>query len=189
VVDKLSIIFGSTRPGRAGLPIAQWALEQAAAHGRFDAELIDLADLDLPLLDEPRHPRLQQYEHEHTRRWSERVKAADAFLFVTPEYDYFPPAALINALQCLSLEWQHKAAAVLSYGGVSGGLRASQELRLLISTLNMMPIPQTVPVPFFSSSITDEKVFVPDEPVAQGLKLTLDELSRWSGALKTLRAG
>jgi len=189
MVDRLSIIFGSTRTGRVGAPVGAWAFDQAVSHGRFDVELIDLVDLDLPLLDEPRHPRLQQYEHEHTRRWSARVKAADAFLFVTPEYDYFPSAALINALQFLSHEWHYKPAAVMSYGGVSGGLRATQEIRLLIANLNMMPIAQTVPVPFFARSIAEDGVFAPEEPVAEGLKLALDELAKWSAALKPLRAG
>ena len=97
---------------------------------------MDLAEFDLPLLDEPKHPRLQQYEHEHTKRWSAAIGPADAFLFVTPEYDYFTSAALVNALQFLSVEWHYKAAGIVSYGGVSGGLRATQELRQLIGNLN-----------------------------------------------------
>lgn len=189
MADKLKVILGSTRPGRAGPPVAKWAYEQAVSHGGFDVELVDLADFGLPLLDEPKHPRLQQYEHEHTRRWSETIASADAFLFVTPEYDYFTSAALVNALQYLSVEWRYKAAAVVSYGGVSGGLRATQELRQLIGNLNMMALPQTVPVPFFTKFITDDKVFVPDEPVVEGLNLALTELRKWSAALKPLRAG
>lgn len=189
LTDTLSIIFGSTRTGRVGRPVAEWAHQQAIAHGKFAVDFIDLAELGLPLLDEPNHPRLKQYQHEHTRRWSARVAAADAFLFVTPEYDYFPSAALVNALQYLSQEWHYKAAAVLSYGGVSGGLRATQELRLLIANLNMMPITQSVPVPFFARSITEDKVFAPADIVADGFRLVLDELAKWSGALKPLRAG
>lgn len=189
MADKLKIIIGSTRPGRAGPTIARWAYDQAVVHGRFDVELLDLADFDLPLMDEPRHPRLRHYEHEHTRRWSEAVGSADAFLFVAPEYDYFPSAALVNALQYLSQEWHYKTATVVSYGGVSGGLRATQELRQLLGNLNMMPIPQTVPIPFFPKFITEEKIFVPDAPVVEGLKLALDELAKWSAALKPLRAG
>lgn len=177
------MIIGSTRSGRAGVPVAKWAFSEAVSHGAFDVELLDLAEFNLPLLDEPKHPRLQQYEHQHTKRWSAAIGPADAFLFVTPEYDYFTSAALVNALQFLSIEWHYKAAGIVSYGG----LRATQELRQLIGNLNMMAVPQTVPVPFFSKFINEEKIFVPEQPVADGLKLTLDELAKWSRALKPLR--
>ncbi len=188
MTTKLSVIIGSTRSGRAGVPVAKWAYSEAVSHGAFDVEMLDLAEFNLPLLDEPKHPRLQQYEHEHTKRWSATIGPADAFLFVTPEYDYFTSAALVNALQFLSVEWHYKAAGIVSYGGISGGLRATQELRQLIGNLNMMAIPQTVPVPFFSKFINEEKIFVPEQPVIDGLKLTLDELAKWSKALKSLRA-
>eukprot|EP00913_Durusdinium_trenchii_P008153 g7650.t1 len=184
---KLNVIIGSTRPGRAGPAVAKWAAEHAKGHGKFDVELVDLASFNLPLLDEPHHPRLQQYQHEHTKRWSASVAPADAFLFVVPEYDYFPNAALVNALQALSVEWSFKAAGVLSYGGISGGLRSAQELRQLIGNLNMMAIPQTVPVPFFSNFIGDDHVFAPAEPVVNGLNGALDQLAKWAGALKTAR--
>ncbi len=95
--------------------------EIARADGRFEVELVDLADFHLPVFDEPAHPRLQKYEHEHTKRWAKSVESADAFLFVAPEYDYFPNAALVNALQYLSVEWAHKVAGIVSYGGASGG--------------------------------------------------------------------
>ena len=184
---KLNVIIGSTRPGRTGPAVAKWAAEAAKTHGGFEVELVDLAEFNLPLLDEPAHPRLQQYQHEHTHRWSASVASADAYLFVAPEYDYFPNAALVNALQALSVEWSHKVAGVLSYGGVSGGLRSAQELRLLIGNLNMMAIPQTVPVTFVSNFINEDKVFVPNEQVTKGLNGALGELAKWAGALKTLR--
>lgn len=188
MTGKLNVIIGSTRPGRAGPAVAEWAYRQAKSHGTFEAELVDLAEFNLPLLDEPKHPRLRQYEHGHTKRWSESVGAADAFLFVTPEYDYFTSAALVNAIQYLSVEWAYKPAAVVSYGGVSGGLRAAQELRQLLGNVNVMAIPQTVPLPFFSKFLSEGKDFSPEPASFEGLKLALDELSKWSGALKPLRA-
>ncbi|TNM62850.1 NADPH-dependent FMN reductase [Aliirhizobium smilacinae] len=186
---KLNVIIGSTRPGRAGPAIGKWAADHAKQHGKFEVELVDLADFNLPLLDEPNHPRMQKYEHEHTRRWAASVASADAYLFLTPEYDYFPNAALINALQVLSLEWSFKPAGVLSYAHVSGGLRAAQELRLLISNLNMMPIPQTVPIPFFTNFIDEQKVFNPTAPMNEGLNAALDQLATWATALKAGRQG
>jgi NAD(P)H-dependent FMN reductase len=185
---KLNIIIGSTRPGRAGPTIGKWVDEVAKEQGAFDVELVDLADFRLPLLDEAAHPRARQYQHEHTKKWSESVAAADAYVFVTPEYDYFPPASLVNALQCLSAEWEHKVAAVVSYGGISGGLRSSQELRQLIGNLNMMAIPQSVPLVFYAKSINDDQVFAPAEQSVEGLKSVLSELQKWAAALQPMRA-
>ena len=185
---KLNVIIGSTRPGRAGPAVAEWVSKAATDHGKFEVELVDIADFHLPLLDESTHPAMQKYEHAHTKNWAKSVNAADAFLFVTPEYDYFPPASLVNAIQVLAREWAYKPAAVISYGGISGGLRASQELRTLLTNVNVHPIPQTVPVPFFSQFIGDEGVFTPNEPMAQGLTTALDEVHKWATALQTLRA-
>ncbi|TNC49379.1 NAD(P)H-dependent oxidoreductase [Rubellimicrobium rubrum] len=186
MAPKLNIVIGSTRPGRVGPTIGQWLAEAASAHGLFEVELVDLAEVGLPLLDEPAHPRLQQYQFDHTKRWSQSVASADAFLFVTPEYDYFPPAALINAVQVLAKEWGHKPAGVVSYGGISGGLRAAQVLRQLLSNVNMHALPQTVPVPMFFQHIQDG-AFHPTEPVATGTTALLDDLHKWAIALKALR--
>lgn len=185
---KLNVIIGSTRPGRGGPAVGKWVAEAAKAHDGFEVTLVDLMDFDLPLLDEAAHPRMHKYEHEHTKKWSAAIDPADAFIFVCPEYDYFPNAALINALQALSLEWQYKPAAVVSYGGVSGGLRAAQELRLLIGNLNMMAIPQTVPLAFYQKSIGEDKAFAPGQPSLDGLNLALGELHKWATALKPMRS-
>lgn len=184
---KLNVVVGSTRPGRVGPRIAQWVQAAAEEHGQFDVELVDLAGFDLPLLDEAAHPRLGQYENEPTRRWSASVASADAFVFVTPEYDYFAPAALVNAVQVLLREWAYKPAGVVSYGGVSGGLRASQSLRQLLGNVNVHALPQSVPVPFFAQHIGEDGVFRPGQPVQDGARLMLDELHKWAGALRTLR--
>ncbi len=185
---KLNVIICSTRPGRAGPPVATWFAQAATEHGKFDVELVDLAEFKLPVFDEPKHPRLKQYEHAHTRRWSESVEAGDAYVFVTPEYDYFTPPSLVNALVYLSAEWSYKPAGLVSYGGISGGLRAGQSTRLLLSSLNMMPIAQSVPVPMFTQYIGDDGVFRPSEPIAAGATLMLNELHRWAEALKPMRA-
>ena len=183
----LNIVIGSTRPGRVGPVIAQWISEAAKEHGKFDVQLVDLADFGLPLLDEAVHPKTQQYVNGPTKRWSASVAAADAFLFVTPEYDYFAPASLVNAVQALMLEWFYKPAGVVSYGGISGGLRSAQVLRQLLSNVNMHALPQTVPIPNFPQFIGSDGVFRPSEPMSEGLSGLLDELHKWAVALKTLR--
>lgn len=184
---KLKVIIGSTRPGRVCPTVAAWAVKAAEAHGGFAVELVDLAAVDLPLLDEPKHPAMKQYEHAHTKAWSAIVEDADAFLFVTPEYDSFPPAALINALQALSQEWKYKPAGVVCYGGISGGLRAAQELRQLLGNLQMVALPQVVPAPFFPEFIVDG-VFTPNDKMTEGTTLMLAELAKWGEALKPLHS-
>jgi NAD(P)H-dependent FMN reductase len=184
---KLNIIIGSTRPGRVGPAIAQWLKEAADKHGKFTVELVDLADFNLPLLDEPAHPAARRYANEPTKRWSASVASADAFLFVTPEYDYFAPATLVNAVQVLLHEWLYKPAGMLSYGGVSGGLRSAQVLRQLLSNVNVHALPQVVPGHSFSQFI-DNDVFNPNEQTRGGVNTMLDELHKWARALRSLRA-
>ena len=186
---KLNIIIGSTRPGRIGPRVANWFEAFAREHGRFEAVLVDLADFNLPVYDEPKHPRLGEYTRDHTRAWSASVASGDAYVFVTPEYNYFPPSSLINALTFLSKEWAYKPAGILSYGGISGGLRATQQLRLLLTTLRIMPIPESVPVPLVSQLLDSERGFLPNEAISGGAKLMLDELHRWAEALAPMRRG
>jgi NAD(P)H-dependent FMN reductase len=115
------------------------------------------------------------------------VGSADAFLFVTPEYDFFPPASLVNAVQVLIKEWWYKPAGVVSYGGISGGLRAAQGLRQLLGNVNVHALPQTVPVPLFPQFLGEDGQFRPNEEMAAGAKAMLDELHRWALALAPLR--
>jgi len=187
VALKLNIIIGSTRPGRVGPVIARWLHETALEHGSFGVELVDLADFGLPLLDEAAHPLAQQYANDPTRRWSQSVASADAFVFVTPEYDYFAPAALVNAVQVLAREWFYKPASVVSYGGISGGLRAAQVLRQLLGNVNVYALTQPVPVPMFAQFIGEDGVFHPNEQMKVAVGAMLDEIYRVAGAMKTLR--
>jgi NAD(P)H-dependent FMN reductase len=185
---KLHIIVCSTRPGRVGPSVAQWFLDYVRKHGKFDAELVDLADVNLPLYDEPIHPRMQQYEHEHTKRWSASVAAADAYVFVTPEYNYCPPPALSNALDFVYKEWNYKPCGFVSYGGVSGGMRAVQAAKLHVTTLKMMPMVEGVAVPMVAKQIQDNGAFASNELIDASATTLLDELLRWAEALKAMRA-
>lgn len=183
---RLNIILASTRPGRIGKPVADWFEGVAKRKGNFDVHLVDLVDFELPVYDEPTHPRLQQYEHAHTRRWSESVAAADAYVFVTPEYNFGPTPALINALNYVYNEWNYKPAAFVSYGGVSGGLRAVQTAKLTLTTLKMMPILEAVMVPMVSEHIRDGR-FEANEIHNDSAEVLLAELHRWAEALKPMR--
>ncbi|HET7321303.1 MAG TPA: NAD(P)H-dependent oxidoreductase [Longimicrobiaceae bacterium] len=189
-MPDLQIIVTSTRPSRRAPAVAAWFSKQARAHRGFDVSVTDLAELDLPLFDEPQHPRLGKYEHEHTRRWSGLVDAADAFVFVTPEYNYGTPPALVNAIDFLSREWAYKPAGFVSYGGVSAGTRSVQMTKQLLTTVRVMPIPEAVAIPFFVEHLNaDTGEFEPGEAQEKAAAAMLDELLRWTGALQTLRQG
>jgi NAD(P)H-dependent FMN reductase len=183
---KLSVIIGSTRPGRVGLPVGQWFFEVAKSHGKFEVELVDLKDLNLPLLDEPKHPRLAEYVHEHTKAWSAIIKASDAFVFVTPEYNYSVAPALLNAIDYLFHEWAYKAAGFVSYGGISGGMRSVQMLKQPLSTLKVVGIPEAVTITFFAQ-LLEEGRFKGSETLEKAAATMLDELERWTLALASLR--
>jgi NAD(P)H-dependent FMN reductase len=186
-MPSLTIIIGSTRPGRAGLPIADWFAERAREHGHFDVDVVDLAELDLPLLDEPHHPRLRRYVHPHTKDWSERIDAADAFVLVTPEYNYGYPAALKNAIDYLHHEWRDKPVGFVSYGGVAAGTRAVQQLKQVVTTLRMLPVVDSVNIPFHTQFLDEDGRVRANEVMEQAADAMLDELARTAGALGTLR--
>jgi NAD(P)H-dependent FMN reductase len=184
---NLLIIIASTRPGRKGLPVARWFEQCARAHGGFDVTVADLAEWGLPFMDEPNHPRLQRYTHEHTRRWSAVVDAADAFVFVMPEYNHGINAPLKNAIDYLHNEWQRKPVAFVSYGGVSGGMRAVQMAKQVVVSLRMVPVNDAVTVPFVATTVDDDGRFTASEPVQSSAVVLLDELAALSEVLRPLR--
>ena len=185
----LRIIVGSTRPGRVGPAVADWITDRAREHGGFDVQVTDLADLNLPILDEPNHPRLRQYVHQHTKDWSEVVEGSDAFIFVTPEYNHGMGAALKNAIDYVYNEWQGKAAGIVSYGGVSAGTRATQMLKQVLASLKVVPVMEAVNIPFVRTHIDEDGRFKPTEAMEASATAMLDEVQRWTEAMRPLRAG
>ncbi|HKI59225.1 MAG TPA: NAD(P)H-dependent oxidoreductase [Trueperaceae bacterium] len=185
----LHVIVASTRPGRVGLPVGRWFHRLASEHGGFEVEWVDLKEIDLPFLDEPQHPRLQRYQHRHTKEWSALVERADAFAFVMPEYNYGFNAPLKNAIDYLNLEWRYKPVGFVSYGGVSAGTRAVQMAKQVVSTLKMMPMFEAVSIPFVQQFLDDEKEIRANETMEQAAGAMLDELARWEEALRPMRRG
>jgi NAD(P)H-dependent FMN reductase len=183
----LRIITGSTRPGRVGPSVAAWIAERAVEHGGFDVQATDLAELNLPFLDEPGHPRLAQYTKQHTRDWSALVAGSDAFVFVTPEYNFGFPAPLKNAIDFLHSEWQNKAAGIVSYGGVAAGTRATQMLKQVLTALKIMPVPEAVNIPFVQQHLDEDRRFKSTELLDASATAMLDELLRWTESLAALR--
>lgn len=183
---KLMIVVGSVRPGRLGLPVAEWVRSRVEADGRFELDWADLAEVDLPWMDEPHHPSKGLYTKPHTIAWSERVAAADAFVFVSPEYNHSYSPALKNAFDYLSKEWWRKPIGFVSYGGVSGGSRGVAAFDPVYTTLGAVKVTANVEIPFIATMI-NEGVFEPSDREAAVLGKLLAELETLGGALKTLR--
>lgn len=147
----------------------------------------DLAEVDLPLFDEPRHPRLHDYVHAHTKEWSQLVGGSDAFVLVTPEYNYGYPATIKNAIDYLHDEWKNKPVGFVSYGGVGAGTRAVQQLKQVVTALKMLPVLEAVNIPFHTQFLDGDGSLHPNEVMEQAATTMLDELVRAEEALRTLR--
>jgi NAD(P)H-dependent FMN reductase len=188
-MPTLMIIIASTRPGRAGGPVADWFIDRARSHGGFELEIVDLAELNLPLLDEPKHPRLREYTKQHTFEWSERVGGADAFVFITSEYNHGYPAPLKNAIDYLHHEWHFKPVAFVSYGGVSAGTRSMQQLVQVVRAVKMFALFEAVNIPFVAEFIDEDRVLEPNAVMEDAAVAMLDELVRVEAGLRSLRQG
>ncbi len=187
-MPTLMIVLASTRPGRAGEAVAEWFADLAHEHSGFEIDFADLAQVDLPLLDEPNHPRLRQYTQDHTKRWSARVDAADAFVFVHPEYNHSFNAALKNAIDYLHHEWASKPVGFVSYGGVAAGTRAVAQLTPVLAVLGMTPVAAQVNIPFFSQFIDEDGHLQANETMTGAARRMLDEVGRVERALRALRS-
>jgi len=185
-MTKLLIIVGSVRPGRIGLPIAQWVREAAESHGGFDIDFVDLKELALPFMDEPRHPAKRAYEQAHTIAWSARVDAADAFIFVSPEYNHSYSPALKNAIDYLFNEWRHKPVGYVSYGGASSGTRGVAALGVVASEVGLVKAGAAVEISSPADYLNDG-VFSPNDKHRSLLSGMLSELVTTSAALRVLR--
>jgi NAD(P)H-dependent FMN reductase len=135
-MKRIAIIAGSTRPNRRSRLVADWV--HASAQGRTDAEyeVVDLAEVDLPLLDEPVAAAFGRYQRPHAKAWSRRIAAFDGFVFVTPEYNRSIPAVLKNAIDYLFAEWHDKSAGFVGYG-VDGGVAAVDHLRQICAEVKL----------------------------------------------------
>ena len=185
-MPRLNVIVASTRPGRVGRQIADWFAARAVEHGGFEVRIVDLAEVNLPFHDEPHHPSEGRYVHQHTRDWSATIDAADAFVFVMPEYNYGFSAPLKNAIDYLYREWQYKPVAFVSYGMTSGGLRAVQMIKQVVTTLKMMPVNEAVTI-FLRQALDGDGHLVRTAAMDATAGEMLDELARLTAALAPVR--
>ena len=182
---KVGIIVGSTRPGRKAEAVARWVDEIARKRTDAAFEVVDIQDFNLPLLDEPVPPSLGQYSKPHTKAWAAKVDSFDAFVFVTPEYNHGTSGALKNAIDFLFAEWNNKAAGFVGYGS-AGGVRAVEQLRLVMAEVQVATVRNQVALSLFTD-FENFTTFKPDPRHEKSVNAMLDQVLAWGGALRPLR--
>jgi NAD(P)H-dependent FMN reductase len=184
---RLAIIIGSTRPGRVGEAVGRWVFDIARKRQDAEFELVDLQDFNLPLLDEPIPPSMGKYSKDHTKKWAAKIASFDGFVFVTPEYNHGIAGALKNAIDFLYAEWNNKAAGFVGYGS-AGGVRAVEQLRLVMAEVQVATVRNQVMLSLFTD-FENMTTFKPAARHEQSVGKMLDQLIAWAGAMKSLRAG
>ena len=182
---KVGIIVGSTRPGRKADTVARWVHDIARKRTDGDFEVVDIQDFNLPLLDEPVPPSMGQYSKPHTKAWAAKVDSFDAFVFVTPEYNHGTSGALKNAIDFLFAEWNNKAAGFVGYGS-AGGVRAVEQLRLVMAEVQVATVRNQVALSLFTD-FENFATFKPDPRHEKSVNAMLDQVLAWGGALRPLR--
>lgn len=187
----IKIIIGSTRPQRFGPQVASWikgiADEAAAAHGATRFEVVDLAEVNLPLFDEAIPPMMNQIQNDHTKKWAAIVDEADGFLFVTPEYNHSTSAALKNAIDYLIYQWANKPVAFASYGSQAGGTRAVEHLRAIAGELKLFDLREQVMISNYWNQLNESGKFVPAPEQEDAAKAMVQALIFWTAAMKAPR--
>lgn len=178
---RVAIIIGSTREGRFGPTVARWFAEQVAQRSDMVVDVVDLAEMDLPAA----YPK--QFGPE-VQAYLARLDEADAFVVVTPEYNHSFPAALKQAIDLGKREWQAKPVAFVSYGGMSGGLRAVEHLRQVFAELHAVTVRDTVSFHNYRQQFEPSGVPVNGTGTAAAAKVMLDQLAWWARALQDARA-
>ena len=156
--NKIGIVLGSNRPNRIGGEIADW-VKSKMAHDQLTIELIDLAVIDLPFLDEPEIPAMGRYQYEHTKKWSQLIQQYDGFVLLFPQYNWGYPAVIKNALDYLYSEWNHKPVSIMVYGG-HGGFQGLIAMKLVTQGLNMYNMSVNPPLNISKEMFNEENQFI-----------------------------
>jgi NAD(P)H-dependent FMN reductase len=193
-MSRVLVIVGSTRPGRAADLVMPWVISRARAQQGFDTEVADLRDWPLPIFGE--HAGTigdisdPTYSEPIVQAWNKKVKQADAFIVVTPEYNHSLPAALKNAIDSvwLSFGFRNKPVAAVGYSGsIGGGIRAIEHLAHVFIEAEAVPLRNTVVIPFVRTAFgADGEPVDPETDIR--LQVMLEDLAWWSSALEKARA-
>ncbi|MEU8795648.1 NAD(P)H-dependent oxidoreductase [Streptomyces sp. NPDC048643] len=185
---KLVIIVGSVREGRFGPVVASWVAEQARLHGGFDVQVVDLADVDVPLELPAASPKYAGDDYPRpTGMWplTSALQSADAFIVVTPEYNHSYPASLKAAIDWHFTQWTAKPVAFVSYGGAAGGRHAALHLENVLTELHAVTIRDGLAFPNYFTTWQDGRPLDPASPAYA--KTVLDQLAWWAAALRSAR--
>lgn len=183
----LQIIINSNKSKGNGPALAYWLMQHTEADGRFDVELVNIAELNLPYFDEPRPPSIGPYIKDHTKNWSKIATRADGYIFIVPEHDVTAPLSFINAITYLHNEWAYKSIGFLSYGGVSGTTRAVDTIRQMLSGLKTYPILDIVALPNYFDDLDEDGNFLETLPLKRNINRILDEIHKVEHGLKVIR--
>lgn len=174
---KLVLIYGSVREGRFCDTVAEWVIEQIRAKERYELNVVD-----------PKRHEPTPGSHEEDARLEKHLDEADAFIVVTPEYNHSYPAALKELIDSFHAEWQAKPVAFVSYGGVSGGLRAVEHLRTVFAELHAVGIRDSVSFPNAWEQFNAQGRLLAPERAERGMATLLARLTWWAQALRVARA-
>lgn len=185
-MTKIGIITGSTRPGRNSLQVAEWVKGIADKRGDAEYEIVDLAEYNLPMYAEPISAAYSQdYQTPEAIPWSKKIAELDGYVFITPEYNHGVTSALKNAIDYLYVEWNNKAAGIVSYGS-SGGVRAAEALRVIMAELQIASVRSHTAMSLFTDFVNMSE-FKPAEVHEPSVSTMLDQVNAWTNALEPLR--
>jgi NAD(P)H-dependent FMN reductase len=193
-MSKLLVIVGSTRPTRSADLVMPWLSEKVSGHEAFDAEIVDLLDWPLPMFAEHfgtigdiSDPT---YSEPLVKAWNNKIKSADAYVIVTPEYNHSVPGGLKNAIDTVwvSFGFRNKPVAFVGYsGGQAAGVRAIEHLAHIFVEAEAVPVRNSVIIPFVRDAF-DEQGQPVNSITNAAADIMLDDLAWWSAALEKARA-
>jgi NAD(P)H-dependent FMN reductase len=181
---RVTVVIGSTREGRFGTTVADWFVEEARQRPDLAIDVLDLVDVALPDrltgYGRPRPPQVTAV--------TPRLASADAFVVITPEYNHSYPAPLKTLIDWHLSEWEAKPVAFVSYGGMSGGLRAVEHLRGVFAELHAVTMRDTVSFHGAWARFDGDGRPIEAAECAAAAKTMLDQLIWWAQALRDARA-
>lgn len=186
---KIQVILGSTRPNRQSEKVGKWVVEQISKNKEIETELIDLRDWSLPFYNEVSGLLSLKTELsvEIAKKWQQKVKEADGYIIVTPEYNHGYSAVLKNALDYAYYEWHNKPIGFVAYGAAVGGARAVEQLRLVAIELRMAPISEAIYIPLIWSAFDEKGNLKDEDSYNKRFDLLIEQLLWWTKALKAAR--
>lgn len=184
----IKIIIGSTRPSRFGHQPAHWLASLTDQYkDKATFEIVDLADVNLPMLDEPLPAGYDQYSKDHTKAWAKVIAEADGFVFVTSEYNHSYAPALKNAIDFVYKEWNNKPVSFLAYGADAGGARAVEHLRGVAAWLKLYDLSEHVLMPSYSGNLDDDRNYQFTDSQVKKAHAMLTQLVFWSEQMQRAR--